>query len=103
MIIFILKVLNILCEVSKLSNLNSLKPMWYLLYFRRNAEVPHFFFPEYNFPSIPAYCLSCRRGSCGSVVTNVLHIQNTDDTIQVLFTSAVKMYYEFVPDVSNLQ
>lgn len=34
--------------------------------------------------------------------TSVLYMENTDVTFQVLFTSALKMYNEFLPAANNL-
>lgn len=75
--------------------------MWSLVVFRRNAEI--LLFLEYIFPPKPVYYLSYSKGFYGHVVTDVPHMENTDETFQTLFTSALKMLYEFVPGVNNLR
>ena len=55
------------------------------------------------FPANPVYNLCYSKGSYGHVITDVPHMENTYETFQVRFTSALKMHYEFIPDVNDLQ
>lgn len=100
MIIFTLKVLNIVFEASDLSVFRQPETCVLSSLSRRDAEIPLFL--KYEFPSKSVYYLSYSKGSCGHV-TVVPHMENTDETFEVLFTPALTMYYAFLPGVNNLQ
>lgn len=100
LIIFTLKVLNIVFEASELSVFRQSETCVLRSFFRRNAEIPLFL--KYNFPSKPVYYLSYSKGSYDHVAV-VPQMENTDETFQVLFASGLTMYYAFVHGMNNLQ